>query len=61
MDFNYSKCKVFAVNCPHQGSNLVFTINGVAIDVVKEYKYLGVIFSNRRLTTLYNKHFMEIL
>ena len=50
MEFNSSKCKVVVLNRPSTGIEL--TLKGKKLEIVKSYKYLGVTFSSRRLTSL---------
>ena len=41
-------------------TNLFFTLNNDQLEVVQSYKYLGITFNTRRLTTLYTEHFSKI-
>ena len=40
---------------------LQFTLDRVTIEVITETKYLGVLVSRSRLTSLYGKHIREVL
>ena len=59
MRFNTEKCKVMALNVRQKG--LAFHISGETIEVVQKKKYLGIIFSRSRQTTLYGKHITKVL
>ena len=59
MPFNIKKCKVLVLNVSLKG--LRFTLTGQILQLVKETKYLGVIFSRSRLTSLYGKHLAKVL
>ena len=59
MEFNSSKCKVMVLNRPSAGIEL--TLNDKKLEIVKSYKYLGVTFSTRRLTSLYSDNFSKTL
>ena len=41
-------------------TNLRFTLNNDQLEIVKKYKYLGIIITTRRLTTLYTDYFAKI-
>ena len=58
MEFNTTKCKVMILNRP--STNLRFTLNNDQLEIVKKYKYLGIIITTRRLTTLYTDYFAKI-
>ena len=59
MPFNIKKCKVLVLNAGQKG--LSFRLTGQILELVKETKYLGVIFSRSRLTSLYGKHLAKVL
>ena len=59
MRFNRDKCKVMALNAPQK--SLKFKLSGESIEIVSKTKYLGIIFSRSRQTSLYGKHIAEIL
>ena len=59
MVFNTEKCKVMALNTP--AKNVDFRLGQEPLDKVKIYKYLGVVFSNIRLTSLYTRHFKRVI
>ena len=59
MKFNVDKCKVLALNVGQKG--LSFEINGESIKLVSKTKYLGVLLSRSRLTSLYGKHIAEVI
>ena len=59
MSFNIDKCKVMPLNS--RKKQHIFTIDQKILEVVKEYKYLGIILSNSRLTSLISKHIAHII
>ena len=59
MKFNSDKCKVMVLNKPWK--SISFTLNNKILDIVKSYKYLGITFANRRLTSLYTEYFALML
>ena len=59
MKFNVDKCKVLALNVGQKG--LSFEINGESIKLVSKTKYLGVLLSRSRLTSLYGKHIAKVI
>ena len=59
MEFNSTKCKVMVFNVSSRG--LSFKLNNISLEIVKRYKYLGITFSNRRLTSLYTEYFALML
>ena len=59
MSFNTKKCKVMVLNKGLKG--LAFTLSGKRIEIVKEFKYLGVIMTTSRLTSLWRKHIAKVI
>ena len=61
MKFNArrNKCMILPLNTRLKG--LQFTLDRVTIEVITETKYLGVLVSRSRLTSLYGKHIREVL
>ena len=61
MKFNAgkNKCMVLPLNTGLKG--LQFNLDGENIEVITKTKYLGVLLSRSRLTSLYGKHIREIL
>ena len=59
MPFNIKKCKVLVLNEALKG--LSFKLTGAPLELVKETKYLGVLFSRSRLTSLYGRHLAKVL
>ena len=59
MVFNDDKCKVLPLNTP--AKNVNFKLGETYLEKVKIYKYLGVVFSNIRLTSLYTRHFKRVI
>ena len=59
MRFSRDKCKVMALNARQKG--LAFNLNGESIEIVSKIRYLGILFSRSRQTSLYGKHINEIL
>ena len=59
MTFNDDKCKILTLNT--KGKDLNFTLSSKTLDKVDIIKYLGVVFSNVRLTSLYTRHFKRVL
>ena len=59
MKFNVDKCKVLPLNMGLKG--LQFNLDGKSIEIVTKTKYLGVLLSRSRLTSLYGKHIKEVL
>ena len=59
MRFSRHKCKVMALNARQKG--LAFNLNGESIDIVSKIRYMGILFSRSRQTSLYGKHINEIL
>ena len=54
-----NKCIVLPLNIGLKG--LAFNLDGVSIEIVSLTKYLGVLLSRSRLTSLYGKHLTEVL
>ena len=54
-----NKCMVLPLNTRLKG--LQFTLDGETIEVITKTKYLGVLLSRSRLTSLYGKHIREVL
>ena len=59
MRFNIDKCKVLPLNVGLK--NLAFRLFGKPLKIVKRARYLGIILSRRRLTTLYGDHIKKVL
>ena len=59
MRFKIDKCKVMTLNI--RKPTVSFHLLGEEIKFVSEYKYLGVIFSNKRQTSLITHHISTIL
>ena len=59
MNFNIDKCKIMPLNCAKK--NIHFTIYNRPLEVVDKYKYLGILISRTRLTSLYNAHISHII
>ena len=59
VQFNSDKCKVLALNVGLQGQ--VFHLMGKLLKLVQQAKYLGVILSRSRQTTLYSNHIARVL
>ena len=59
MSFNIDKCKIMVLNKSAKG--VEFKLGKKCLKKVKIYKYLGVMFSNTRLTSLYTKHFARVI
>ena len=57
--FNTEKCKVLFLNV--RLVQQTFNLSGKSIEIVTKTKYLGIIFSRSRLTTLYGKHIAKVL
>ena len=53
MEFNEIKCKAMVFNRPLSTIRSQFKTRNYPIDVVKEYKYLGILISTKRLTNLF--------
>ena len=50
MSFNTDKCKIMVLNKTDTG--VEFKLGQTRLENVKIYKYLGIVFSNIRLTSL---------
>ena len=61
MSFNIDKCKIMVLNKTSTGTGIEFKIGQNCLEIVKIYKYLGVVFSNTRLTSLYTQHFARVI
>ena len=59
MSFNIDKCKVLVLNAGLKG--LTFNLFGQSMELVTETKYLGVLLTRSRQTSLYGKHISQIL
>ena len=59
MGFNIGKCKVLPLNVELKG--LAFRLRGKSLKVVRWARYLGIIISRGRLTTLYGNHIKRVL
>ena len=59
MSFNISKCKIMVLNKSAMG--VEFKLGQKSLEIVKIYKYLGVVFSSTRLTSLYTQHFVRVI
>ena len=60
MAFNTSKCKIMILNTVYDESE-AWNLLDNSLGIVDIYKYLGVIYSNSRLTSLYTCHMKKIL
>ena len=58
MEFNTSKFRVMILN--RSCTNLSFSLNNDQLEIVKNYIYLGINITTRRLTTLYTDYFAQI-
>ena len=54
MAFNTDKCKSMVLNASDKISR--FSLDKIDLEIVKIYKYLGVVFCNTRLTSLFTRH-----
>ena len=54
MSFNIAKCKILVLNKSKKG--LSFNLGGTEIEKVNKIRYLGVIWSRSRQTSLYTSH-----
>ena len=61
MAFNMSKCKAMVFNRPPRTIFGLFKMRNQHIKVVKEFKYLGITLSTKRLTNLYTRHFAIVM
>ena len=59
MSFNNDKCKVLLLNASKK--ELSFTLLGEEVQIVKTIKYLGVMLSWCKQTSLYNKHISQMI
>ena len=59
MSFNTDKCKVMVLNGKRK--NLRFTLHGLQLEIVQKYKYLGLLLTNTRLTSLITKHVEHVI
>ena len=59
MGFNTDKCKILTLNT--KGKDLIFNLSSDYLEKVEMIKYLGVVFSNVRLTSLYTRHFKRVI
>ena len=59
MSFNIDKCKVMPLNCAKKNINL--SIYNQPLEIVDSYKYLGILISRTRLTSLYSAHISRII
>ena len=59
MAFNTDKCKILTLNT--KGKDLIFNLSSHILEKVEIIKYLGVVFSNIRQTSLYTRHFKRII
>ena len=59
MSFNIDKCKIMVLNKSAKG--VEFKLGQTCLEIVKIYKYLGVVFSSTRLTSLYTQHFARVI
>ena len=59
MKFSTEKCKVLALNVGPKG--LAIKLSGKSMEAVSQLKYLGIIISRSRLTTLYGRHIEKML
>ena len=59
MQFNNDKCKVMTLNSPRK--DIDFRLGETILEKITKYKYLGVVLSNKRLTSLYTHHFKQVI
>ena len=59
MTFNIDKCKIMVLNRSVKG--IEFKLGKKCLEIVKIYKYLGILFSITRLTSLYTQHFARLI
>ena len=59
MSFNTDKCKVMILNGP--STSITFKLNGIILQTVETYKYLGVTLTSKYVTNLFQSHFTSIL
>ena len=59
MRFNIDKCKVLPLNVELKG--MVFRLGGEPLKTVTQARYLGIMLSRGRLTTLYGNHIKQVL
>ena len=59
MAFNNDKCKVMMLNSPRK--DIKFMLGEAILEIITKYKYLGVVLSNKRLTSLYTHHFKLVI
>ena len=60
-NFNLAKCKAMVFNRSPRTIRRYFKLGNHYIKVVREYKYLGITLSTKRLTNLYSRHFAKAL
>ena len=59
MTFNTSKCKVLILN--GSPKNIKLTLDNEVLEIVSNYRYLGVILCSKYVTNLFKVHFRSIL
>ena len=59
MAFNTSKCKVMVLNVTRKDIHL--KLSNDELQIVDNYKYLGVTFSSKHITNLFKVHFRTML
>ena len=59
MSFNIDKCKIMVLNKNSKG--IEFKLGQTSLEIVKLYKYLRVVLSSTRLTSLYTHHFARVI
>ena len=59
MTFNIDKCKIMVLNKAVKG--VEFKLGKKGLEIVKIYKYLGILLSTTRLTSLYTQHFARLI
>ena len=61
MEFSATKCKAMVFNRPPNTIRNKFRMGNKPIEVVQEYKYLGILLSTKRLTNIFSKHFSKAI
>ena len=59
MTFNNNKCKLMMLNSPRK--DIEFKLGKAILEIITKYKYLGVVLSNKRLTSLFTHHFKLVI
>ena len=61
MKFNVDKCKILIFNKPSKRECPLFELYGKPLEIVTEYKYLGIIISTKKPSNIFTTHFSNIL